>query len=82
MISCGSSFTVCVDNEGFIWSFGGNNHGQRTGRTTSRHIPQKLLEIPLVLAVSCGHVHTLIITTDSNLWSCGFNNNGQLCLGN
>ena len=22
MISCGSFFTVCVDHEGFIWSFG------------------------------------------------------------
>ena len=27
MISCGAYFTVCVDYEGFIWSFGENNCG-------------------------------------------------------
>ena len=27
-ISCGYSFTVCVDEEGFIWSFGDNQYGQ------------------------------------------------------
>ena len=35
LISCGSLFTVCVDCEGFIWSFGENNCGQLgTGNTT------------------------------------------------
>ena len=28
MISCGGDFAVCVDCEGFIWSFGKNNCGQ------------------------------------------------------
>ena len=28
MVSCGMYFTVCVDNEGFIWSFGKNGSGQ------------------------------------------------------
>ena len=27
MISCGGFFTVCVDYEGFIWSFGDNDCG-------------------------------------------------------
>ena len=27
-VSCGGRFTVCVDYEGFIWSFGNNTHGQ------------------------------------------------------
>ena len=82
MISCGDSFTVCVDDEGFIWSFGQNNAGQLgTGNKTDFNVPQKILEIPPVLSVSCGYTHTLIITNDSNLWSCGNNNHGQLCLG-
>ena len=83
LISCGFGFTVCVDHEGFIWSFGENDCGQLgTGNTTNLNVPQKILEIPPVLSVSCGTHHTLIITTDSNLWSCGNNNFGQLCLGN
>ena len=82
-ISCGGYFTVCVDCEGFMWSFGENNYGQLgTGNTTNFKVPQKNLEIPPVLSVSCGFEYKLIITTDSNLWSCGNNKYGQLCLGN
>ena len=81
-VSCGGFFTVCVDFEGFIWSFGENGVGQLgTGNKTNFNVPQKLLNIPPVLSVSCGYAHTLMITTDSNLWSCGNNCSGQLCLG-
>ena len=70
MISCGLYFTVCVDWEGFIWSFGANFCGQLgTGNTTNFNVPQKLFNIPPVLSIACGDEHTLIITTDSNLWS-------------
>ena len=63
MISCGGYFTVCVDEEGFIWSFGFNNWGQLgTGNKTNFNVPQKLLNIPPVLSVSCGSDHTLMIT--------------------
>ena len=83
MISCGGYSTVCVDCEGFMWSFGFNNWGQLgTGNTTLFDVPQKILDIPPVLSVSCGYNHTLIITTDSDLWSCGYNGYGQLCLEN
>ena len=82
MVSCGLNFTVCVDDEGFIWSFGGNNAGQLgTGNTTYYNVPQKLQYIPPVLSVSCGFNHTLMITNDDNLWSFGKNSNGQLCNG-
>ena len=80
-ISCGRYFTVCVDHEGFMWSFGENSFGELgTGNTTNFNVPQKILDIPPVLSVSCGSHHTLIITNDSNLWSCG-SNDGQLCHG-
>ena len=83
-ISCGAHFTVCVDCEGGMWSFGQNYSGQLgTGNnSTFIIVPQKNEEISPVLSVSCGFAHTLIITTDSNLWSCGDNKFGQLCLGN
>ena len=75
MVSCGYNFTICVDSEGFIWSFGDNNYGQLgTGNIT-----QKLLNIPPVLSVSCGSYYTLIIT--NNLWSCGRNSHGQHTIG-
>ena len=82
MISCGAFFTVCVDYEGFIWSFGDNGWGQLgTGNRTNFNVPQKLQDIPPALSVSCGYHHTLIITNDDNLWSWGRNEFGQLCHG-
>ena len=82
-ISCGFNFTICVDCQGIMWSFGENGSGQLgTGNKTKFNVPQKIHDIPPVLYVSCGLEHTLIITTDSNLWSCGYNKYGQLCLGN
>ena len=83
-ISCGAYFTVCVDDEGFIWSFGKNNAGQLGTGNNKKYfdVPQKLLNIPPVLSVSCGSFHTLITTNDDNLWSWGRNNFGQLCKGN
>ena len=82
VISCGWYFSVCVDDEGFIWSFGSNDYGQLgTGNTTNFNVPQKILDIPPVISVFCGSDHTLIITNDDNLWSCGRNDSGQLCHG-
>ena len=82
LISCGGFFTVCVDHEGFMWSFGENTYGQLgTGNKTNFNVPQKLLNIPPVISVSCGYGHTLVITNDDNLWSCGRNEFGQLCHG-
>ena len=83
MISCGLNFTVCVDFEGFIWSFGENNCGQLgTGNTTSFNVPQKLeVNIPPVHSISCGSEHTLIITNEDNLLSWGRNEFGQLFHG-
>ena len=83
LISCGEDFTICVDYEGFIWSFGRNGLGQLgTGNKTYFNVPQKVVNTPPVLSVSCGASHTLIITNDDNLWSFGNNEYGKLCNGN
>ena len=81
MVSCGGYFTVCVDYEGFVWSFGDNSQGQ-LGIDEDRIFcsPQKIEDIPPVQSVSCGRQHTLIIANDY-LWACGNNERGQLCLG-
>ena len=82
-VSCGYCYTVCVDYDGFVWSFGQNQYGQLgTGNTKSYNIPKKIIKIPPVLSVACGSSHTCIITNNSDLWSCGNNICGQLCLGN
>ena len=81
-ISCGCNFAVCVDYQGFMWSFGENNSAQlgTESTTTKFNVPQKTRFLPFILSL-VEHI-TLIITSDSNLWSCGRNSYGQLCLGN
>ena len=82
-ICCGGNFTVCIDEEGFMWS-GQNNYGQLgTGNICVAYkIPQKIENIPLAQSISCGSAHTLIITNDGNLWAVGRNDLGQLFLNN
>ena len=83
LVSCGEFFTVCVDNEGFMWSFGSNEYCQLGNSKTGRAFtPQKIQNIPSVQSISCGNQHTLAITNDLDLWSFGDNIFGQLCLGN
>lgn len=77
-ISCGYGFTVCLDEEECLWSFGSNDHGQ-LGTSTRSIAPQKITGIPPVQAISCGSFHMLFIC-DSNLWSVGGNSHFQLCL--
>ena len=41
-ISCGGHFTVCIDMEGFMWTFGNNSYGQLgTGNKTSNKVHKK-----------------------------------------
>ena len=80
-VTCGGYYTICVDYEGYLWSFGRNEYGQLgIGNRTSHNTPQKIEGISLAQSVSCGSYHTLIITNDSNLWSFGNNESGQACL--
>lgn len=82
-VSCGGRFCVCLDEEGYLWSFGYNSYGQLgMGNRNESKIPKKIPNIPCALSISCGDSHVLFIAEDSTLWSFGSNNYGQLCYGN
>ena len=75
LIACGDKFTVCVDEEGHLWFFGGYTH-------TMKSLPKKIPDIPSVELITCGYGHTLFVTNDNNLWAFGMNEAGQLFLEN
>lgn len=82
-ISCGFSFTACLDEEGTIWSFGENNFGQLgTGDTKARHVPHQISNAPPFQSISCGGYHIITVTKEQELWSLGKNQHGQLALQN
>ena len=74
MISCGGFFTVCVDEEGFVWSFGANGSGQLgTGNTTDFNVPQKLQDNRDITPV---HTKVNLLLSSSNYF------NLQIIMGN
>ena len=82
-VSCGAYFTVCIDYEGSLYSFGENHAGQLgLGNKNEYKFPQKVQDIPPISSISCGVFHTLAITHEGDLWSFGKNERGELCLGN
>ena len=84
-IACGDH-TVCLDNDGNVFTFGDNRSGQLgigvNGKTLEfTHVPQKV-KVPPCIEVSCGSTSTICLTIDGLVYSFGGNGIGQLGLGN
>lgn len=79
--SAGVDFSIALDQNNKLWSFGKNDHGQLgLNDDTPRKLPAKL---PLSNweSVDAGANHVLVVNSDKELWTFGGNNNGQLGLG-
>jgi alpha-tubulin suppressor-like RCC1 family protein len=79
--SAGVDFSIALDHNNNLWSFGKNDHGQLgLNDDTSRNLPAK---IPLSNweSVDAGANHVLVVNSNKELWAFGGNNNGQLGLG-
>ncbi len=83
------SFTVVIDSDGTLWSWGDNGSGQLgDGTTTKRNTPvrvQKETEAGVFednttkwKAVAVGDRVTVGLAEDGTLWSWGLNTSGQL----
>ena len=79
--ACGLAYTIIIDQQDNIWSFGWNVHGQLgLGDNIKRFSPTQIAEVKAKFA-ACGGSHTLLIDPQNNVLSFGYNNNGQLGLG-
>jgi alpha-tubulin suppressor-like RCC1 family protein len=83
MISCGSSYTFIVKQDGTIWATGYNGSGQLgLGDTTNRNtFTQISSSFNNPKQISCGGYHTFIVKQDGTVWATGWNYYGQLGLG-
>ena len=83
-MSCttGSDFTLCLSDEGIVYSFGGNYHGQ-LGRLSNnrRDSVPKVINIPKIKQVSCGISFSACLDEEGFLWTFGSNFYGQLGTG-
>jgi alpha-tubulin suppressor-like RCC1 family protein len=77
-IAAGAQHTVALDNNGEVWTWGGNGQGQLgLGDTTDRSAPQKVAGLAGITLIAAGGYHTLV-TDGASVWAWGDNQFGQL----
>lgn len=79
-IDSGILFTIALEQNGTLWSWGINEAGQLgLGDLTNHNLPQKVTAIDEnITKISVGYEHTLALDSKGNLWGFGNDNSGQL----
>lgn len=78
-ISAGGAHTCALDQDGTVWCWGSNSHGQLgDGTTTDRSSPSEVRLDTEAVAVSAGGEHTCALTTAGGVKCWGRNDAGQL----
>jgi len=80
-VSCGMIHTACIDEKGFLFTWGGNKNGQLGhGDYEDRNFPMmvKFFKNFCVCYVNCGSNTTFVITEEGKAFSFGSNLNGKL----
>ena len=78
-IATGDDFTVVLYDDGSLWTWGLNGHGQLgDGTTTNRNIPVQFGNDKDWVAISAGSNHTVAMKENGSLWAWGKNDYGQL----
>jgi alpha-tubulin suppressor-like RCC1 family protein len=87
-VSCGNIFTLALDSNGGLHSWGRNRYGElgtstNSGTDTANPTPVSILTMgslngKTITAVSCGYTHILALDSNGGLHSWGQNYFGQL----
>lgn len=77
-VAAGGSHTLAVAQDGTLWSWGANDHGQLgDGSSTDRTVPARVADATW-RSVAAGADFSLAVRDDGTLWSWGGNGSGQL----
>lgn len=81
-IACGYYHSVVINEEGSVYSWGNNEHGQLgVGSLEDVRVPHKISSpLPPITNISCGAYHVIAVDNQSLLWCWGWNSLGQLGL--
>ncbi len=87
-VTGGGSHTVILKDDGTVWAWGRNNHGQLgNGGTVNSAAPIQIRDpggfgyLNGIKAVAAGENYTVALASDGTVWSWGANNHGQLGIG-
>ncbi len=77
--SISGDHTVAIAEDGRLWAWGCNSHGQLgDGSTSKRLAPVRVREISGVVSITAGWAHTLALDVEGQVWAWGSNYFGQL----
>ncbi|XP_076290799.1 RCC1 and BTB domain-containing protein 1 isoform X2 [Lasioglossum baleicum] len=83
-ISCGHFFNVIVTEDGKVYSWGNNDHGQLgiSNFSKTKEEPSKVkgLDGVIISKVACGYTHVLALSNEGDVYVWGANTYGQLGL--
>jgi alpha-tubulin suppressor-like RCC1 family protein len=82
-VATGHQFSLALDIDGRVWSFGLNAFGQLgLGDLKTRYSPTIILPLvdQCITSVSAGLQHGIVLDSNGKLWSFGHNDFGQLGL--
>lgn len=78
-IACGGDHALAMKNDGTVWTWGNNVHGQLDdGTTTNRSAPVQVTGLSGVVSIGAGAGHSFAVKSDGTLWIKGVVWNGQL----
>ena len=76
-VDCGDSHTVCVTENGEVFSWGRGKFGALGhGTTEDVHQPKKVEGLANIVDVKCGADYTLVKDNNGKLFAFGYNNYG------
>uniref|UniRef100_A0A914VPX8 HECT domain-containing protein n=1 Tax=Plectus sambesii TaxID=2011161 RepID=A0A914VPX8_9BILA len=83
-VACGSKHSLAVADDGRLFAWGSNSHGQLGTRLPNKqlvaHQPKRVI-LPEVIQVACGATHSIALTENGRVHTWGLNGNGQLGTG-
>jgi alpha-tubulin suppressor-like RCC1 family protein len=78
-LSYPGEFAMALRNDGTVWTWGSNRHGQLgDGTTTSRSMPAPIEGLAMVESISAGTFWAMAVRSDGTVYSWGRNDDGQI----
>ena len=82
-VSCGNEFTICLTEDGLVYSFGYNFYGQLgLGNDEIYNSPQLISSLKDVEFIECGSFFTFCKTFNNEIYCWGYNDYAPLGLEN
>ena len=78
-IAAGNRHTAALRQDGTVWTWGENPHGQLgLGHLAPQAAPKQVLNLTNVIAIAAGDSHTAALRQDGTVWTWGHNAYGQV----